>query len=676
MRETVAVQQDATPALQGAPAEPLLRVEDLHVEFETAAGTLKAVESVSFSVAPGETVAIVGESGSGKSVSALAIMRLLPKRNARVPRGRILFDGRNLLDLDDTAMQKIRGHRISMIFQEPMTSLNPMMTIGYQLMEPLIIHLGLSGRDARARAEELLALVGISDPPTRLKQYPHEFSGGMRQRVMIAIGLACNPKLIIADEPTTALDVTIQAQILALMKRLSRELGIALILITHNLGIVARYADRVNVMYAGKLAETGSAEEIFHRPRHPYTMGLLHSVPRLDEDKKHKLATISGLPPNLLKAPAGCRFAERCPHALPACGAPTALQATQGGGESACHRLAEIEAGGLPWPEQDAAPANADDPGEAPVLLEVTGLQKTYGAVRAVNGVSFAIHKGETLGLVGESGCGKSTVGRIILGLTDPDTGRIAYAGTDIGNLRGRALGRVRQKLQVIFQDPFSSLNPRMTVGQIIAEPLAYYRLRPDRRARAERVAELLEQVGLPPQFAQRYPHQLSGGQRQRIGIARALAMEPDCIVCDEAVSALDVSIQGQIINLLEHLRETLGIAYLFIAHDLAVVRHISHRVAVMYLGEIVEIGTRDAIFDAPAHPYTRLLLEAVPIPDPMVEQRRHADTIKGEISAPLVNTKGCRFAPRCPLADEACRLSSPRLADDGQGRQVACFKV
>ncbi|WP_372604065.1 dipeptide ABC transporter ATP-binding protein [Actibacterium sp.] len=670
--------QDLVPAADLADAA-LLSVEDLHVEFETSAGRLRAVEAVSFHVKPGELVAIVGESGSGKSVTALSVMRLLPKRNARVPKGRILFEGRNLLDLPEDEMRRIRGHQISMIFQEPMSSLNPMMTIGYQLMEPLIIHLGMNGEQARARAVELLGLVGITNPEDRLKQYPHEFSGGMRQRVMIAIGLSCNPKLIIADEPTTALDVTIQAQILELMKKLARELNIALVVITHNLGIVARYAERVTVMYAGEITESSTAEEIFHRPRHPYTMGLLSSVPRLDEPKMRKLETITGLPPNMLRPPVGCRFAERCPHAIDLCSKPPVLRGTAAGGLSACHRLDEIEAGGLPWhgAQHAAAAKGVPDPQTSDqVLVSVEGLSKNFGAMRAVNDVNFDIMKGETLGLVGESGCGKTTVGRMILGLTDPSEGAIRYGGTDIAAADINEMRQIRRKLQVIFQDPFSSLNPRMTIAQIISEPLAYYRLFPTRQERQARVIELLEQVGLPAHFAVRYPHQLSGGQRQRVGIARALAMEPDCIVCDEAVSALDVSIQGQIINLLEDLREKLGIAYLFIAHDLAVVRHISHRVVVMYLGEVVEIGDRDQIFERPQHPYTKLLLDAVPIPDPTIEKTRNARIIKGDITSAPAFAKGCKFAARCPLADDFCRTRIPRLEDHEPGHRVACFKT
>ena len=598
-----------------ATSAPLLKVEDLHVHFATSRGIVRAVEGMSFEVDRGEVVAIVGESGSGKSVSALSIMRLLPAHTARVPKGRIIFDGKNLLDLNDEEMRERRGRDISMIFQEPMTSLNPILTIGLQITEPLQIHLGMTNGQARARAAELLTLVGITDAERRLHQYPHQLSGGMRQRVMIAIGLACNPKLIIADEPTTALDVTIQAQILELMKNLSRQLNIALIIITHNLGVVARYADRVVVMYAARRIEQGSAEAVFHRPRHPYTMGLLRSVPRLDRPRGPKLETIEGLPPNLAAVPPGCRFAPRCPYRIPVCDEEPPLYPTDTGGLSRCHRHEEIAAGKITWTAAAGAIPSPSTQSAQP-LLSVRNLSKHFAVsgglrskastVRAVEDISFDLYPGETLGLVGESGCGKTTVGRLILRLEDPTAGEIHFEGTDMAIASASELKAIRRKVQVIFQDPYSSLNPRMTVGQIVGEPLRVFHLVPDRRGAQARVAELLEQVGLRPEMAARYPHQLSGGQRQRVGIARALALEPSFIVCDEAVSALDVSIQGQIINLLEDLQRKYGLAYLFIAHDLAVVRHISMRVVVMYFGRIMEVADRDELYREPLHPYTQ----------------------------------------------------------------------
>ena len=668
---------------------PLLEVEDLHVRFETSRGIVRAVEGISYSVNRGEVVAIVGESGCGKSVSALTIMRLLAK-SGRVTGGRILLEGRNLLDLSDEEMRAVRGHEISMIFQEPMTSLNPVMQIGAQIMEPLLIHLKMSEGEARARALELMQQVGITDGERRLAQYPHQLSGGMRQRVMIAIGLACKPKLIIADEPTTALDVTIQAQILELMKNLSRELGIALIIITHNLGIVARYADRVNVMYAANVIEKGTADDIFLKPAHPYTNGLMRSVPRLDEPRGTKLQTIEGLPPDLRMPPQGCRFAPRCPHRLEKCSQPISLIDLGDGHEARCHRVDEIFGGSLKveFPSGGAAHSQAEI-GTKPIL-EVSGLKKYFGVkaagagffsnematVRAVDDVSFSIAKGETLGLVGESGCGKTTVGRVVLRLDEASGGSIKFDGVDFTHHAGREMRDLRRKIQVIFQDPYSSLNPRMTIGEIIAEPLKVYGIVPEKKARNDRVGELLSQVGLFPYMAERYPHELSGGQRQRVGIARALALEPSLIVCDEPVSALDVSIQGQVINLLENLQARFGLTYLFIAHDLAVVRHISDRVAVMYLGKIMELADRDEIYAQPLHPYTRALLDAAPIPDPRIERARAPRALRGEIPSPLTPPSGCVFHTRCPIALDLCKQDIPPPRELKQGHIVACHRA
>jgi peptide/nickel transport system ATP-binding protein len=666
-------------------AAPLLQVDDLHTQFHTSRGIVRAVEGVSFSVDRGEVVAIVGESGSGKSVTALSIMRLLPRLTGKIPQGRVTFDGQNLLDLDDEAMRAIRGRDISMIFQEPMTSLNPILTIGLQIKEPLLIHLGMTEEQATARAIELLTLVGIPDPARRLDQYPHQFSGGMRQRVMIAIGLACNPKLIIADEPTTALDVTIQAQILELMKDLSRKLNIALIIITHNLGVVARYADRVIVMYAARVAEQGPAEQLFHRPRHPYTMGLLRSVPRLDHPRGSKLETIEGLPPNLANLSTACRFAPRCPFRIAVCEQEPPLYPTDTGSLSRCHRHAEIAEGKITWSSLGGAGLNFAANTEAPVLsvkhltkhFAVSGgLRSAGGTVRAVEDVSFDIYPGETLGLVGESGCGKTTVGRLILRLEEPSAGEIHFEGVNLSTASPAQLKAMRRKVQVIFQDPYSSLNPRMTVGQIIGEPLHVYKIVGGRKQNDERVADLLENVGLRPEMAERYPHQLSGGQRQRVGIARALAMEPSFIVCDEAVSALDVSIQGQIINLLEELQRKFGLAYLFIAHDLAVVRHISARVVVMYFGRIMEVADRDVIYGGSLHPYTKVLLDAAPVPDPTIEKQREPRLIKGELPSHLAPPSGCVFNTRCPLATQECREVIPPLEEKRPGHFAACIKV
>jgi len=671
----------------------LLEVENLHVHFVTTRGVVRAVEGISYKVKPGETVALVGESGCGKSVSSLAIMRLLAKPAGRIVAGRILFQGRNLLDLSEDEMREIRGRDIAMVFQEPMSSLNPVLTIGFQIMEPLLIHLNMTMAAARARAGELLKMVGMPDPERRLDQYPHQFSGGMRQRVMIAIALSCNPKLIIADEPTTALDVTIQAQILKLMKDLSRELGIALVVITHNLGIVARYADRVNVMYAARLAEQGTATAVFAKPLHPYTAGLLRSVPRLDRARGRKLETIDGLPPNLLEPPPGCRFAPRCAAKIDRCEREVPLLAqVEPHRYSACLRageMARVGPAGLGLQSANPQSPATKSLDKTKPLLEIRDL-KTYfevGAgiqvfkrarseVRAVDGLSFDIFRGETVGLVGESGCGKTTVGRTLLRLEEATGGKFLFEGIDVTRAEGQRLKDYRRKIQVIFQDPFSSLNPRMTIGEIIAEPMHVYKLVPDGKAARAKVAELLAQVGLFDYMAERYPHELSGGQRQRVGIARALAMQPSFIVCDEPVSALDVSIQAQIINLLEELQLKFGLTFLFIAHDLAVVRHISDRVIVMYLGKVMEIADRDALYAEPLHPYTRALLDAVPIPDPALEAKRQYRVLGGEVPSPLNPPRGCVFHTRCPLASEECKMAVPELREVRSGHFAACIKI
>ncbi len=683
MASTPVLDHGAATTAAAPNARPLISVENLRVEFETPAGVVRAVDGVSWSVQPGETMALVGESGCGKSVSALAVMRLLARPAGRVAGGRVMFEGRDLLALPEAEMRALRGRDIAMIFQEPMTSLNPILSIGLQIMEPLKIHLGMDEETARARAVELLGLVGIPDAERRLAQYPHQFSGGMRQRVMIAIGLACNPKLIIADEPTTALDVTIQAQILELMKDLSRRLGITLILITHNLGIVARYADRLAVMYAGRVVEEGPAERLFAAPRHPYTMGLLRSVPRLDQSRSSRLETIEGLPPNLLHPPTGCRFAPRCQWRVDACAVGPALRELGTDQRAACHRAEEM-ARILAVPPEPAPPADA--PERAAPLLELRGLTKHFevkgqgffaqtGTVRAVQDVSFAIERGRTLGLVGESGCGKTTVGRCVLRLDDATAGEILFDGEDLRAASRGRLREIRKRIQVIFQDPFSSLNPRMTVGETIAEPMLKRR-NYTRAAAANRTAELLDQVGLLPDMAARYPHQLSGGQRQRVGIARALAMEADFLVCDEPVSALDVSIQGQIINLLEDLQSRLGLTYLFIAHDLAVVRHISDRIVVMYLGRVMETAERDTLYAQPLHPYTRALLDAAPIPDPAVERQRAPRALQGELPSPLAPPSGCVFHTRCPMAVPECAAIVPQPREVRPGHHVACIRV
>ena len=678
----------AHAAAAAADTRWLLEIDDLHVHFNTARGSVRAVEGVSWQVRRGEVLALVGESGCGKSVTALAVMRLLAP--AAQLRGHIRFDGRDLLALPEAALRNIRGRDIAMIFQDPMTSLNPVLNIGFQISEPLRIHLGMSAVAARARAVELLQRVGIADAAQRLEQYPHQLSGGMRQRVMIAIALACNPRLIIADEPTTALDVTIQAQILGLMKALSRDLGIALVVITHNLGVVARYADRVCVMYAARMAEQGTAAEVFAQPLHPYTAGLLRSVPRLDRPRGVRLETIEGAPPDLLDPPPGCRFAPRCAVRQNACAQILPeLAVIVPAHASACLRAPEMlrqGAAGLGLQTLCSAAAMKKTMARATPLLQVRGL-KTYfevgsgwrtkpATVRAVDDLSFDVFRGETLDLVGESGCGKTTVGRTLLRLEQATAGQILFEGSDVTRISGKPLRRYRRRVQVIFQDPYSSLNPRMTIGELIAEPIRVYQLLPDPAAVQARVRELLAQVGLFDYMAARYPHELSGGQRQRAGIARALALEPEFIICDEPVSALDVSIQAQIINLLEDLQQKLGLTYLFIAHDLAVVRHIADRVIVMYLGRVMEIAERDALYAAPLHPYTQALLAAVPIPDPALEAQRVQQVLGGEVPSPLAPPSGCVFQTRCPQATAECREVVPPLREVQAQHYVACIKL
>ena len=666
----------------------LLDVADLEVEFHTGNGIVRAVDGISLQVRRGEFLAIVGESGCGKSVTALSLMRLLPRKTAKVRASHIMFDGHDLSKLPEAEMRALRGRSMSMIFQEPMTSLNPVLTIGDQITEPLLAHLDMTREEADRRAVELMGMVGIPEPERRLTQYPHQFSGGMRQRAMIAIGLACEPKLIIADEPTTALDVTIQAQILELLKGISEKLGIAVILITHNLGVVAAYADRVNVMYAARVIERGTAQDIFARPAHPYTVGLMRSVPRLDKPRVSRLATIEGMPPNLLMPPVGCRFRQRCPIAEERCQQTPPVAVVSGGDAKhtvSCWRTEVVQENAGPLYGEETATESAKAPHGDKVLLKVDGLKQYFNIslrqglmtrnvdIRAVDDISFVVHEGETVGLVGESGCGKTSAGRAILQLSVPTGGTIEFDSRliDKGNVAA-----VRRDMQVIFQDPFSSLNPRMKIGQILKEPLKVHNLRPDKASREARAAELLTQVGLYPYMADRYPHELSGGQRQRVGIARALALEPRMIICDEPVSALDVSVQAQIINLLEDLQREFGLAYVFIAHDLAVVRHISHRVIVMYLGKIMEVGQGDILYQNPKHPYTKALLDAAPVPDPVIERDRQRIILEGDLPSPLNPPPGCVFSTRCPIAISECRSGVPPLRQMGEGSTVACIRA
>jgi peptide/nickel transport system ATP-binding protein len=655
----------ADPLLEpgaGSGAGPILTVRDLSVSFPSEAGRVEAVRGLSYEVSAGEVLGIVGESGSGKSVSSQAVMGLLPGQ-ARVT-GSVRFRDEELLGRSDGDLSRIRGRKIAMVFQDPLSALTPVYTVGDQIAEALRVHRrGLSGADARRRAVELLDLVGIPNAAERVKAFPHEFSGGMRQRAVIAMAIANDPDLIIADEPTTALDVTVQAQVLEVLRTAQEVTGAGIVLITHDLGVVAGVADRVLVMYAGRAVETAPVGELFAHPRMPYTLGLLGSVPRLDVGERRPLVPIEGQPPALAELGPGCPFTPRCPLAVDLCREvepgldPVADRSDH---RAACHRSSELV-------RRDAAEVYGatviEDAPEVPraqreVVLRVDGLVKHYpvtvgailrrrvGTVHAVDGVSFDVREGETLALVGESGCGKTTTLMEILDLTAPASGRVEVLGRDVAGLSRKDRTRLRRDLQVVFQDPVASLDPRMPVADILAEPLATHGV--PRHTIRKRVPELLRLVGLRPEHAGRYPAEFSGGQRQRIGIARALALEPRLLVLDEPVSALDVSIQAGVINLLEELRVRLGLAYLFVAHDLSVVRHIADRVAVMYLGKIVEIGDVPTVFAEPQHPYTQALLSAIPIPDPEVERTRERILLTGDMPSPANPPSGCRFRTRC----------------------------
>ncbi|MBB5785225.1 dipeptide ABC transporter ATP-binding protein [Nonomuraea jabiensis] len=659
---------------------PVLEVTDLNVSF----GGVPAVRGVSYHVEPGEVLGIVGESGSGKSVTSAAVMGLLPP-GARVT-GSVRLHGKELIGAPERELTSFRGKTISMVFQDPLSALTPVYRVGDQIAEAVRVHQRVSKETALVKAVELLELVGIPRPAERALAFPHEFSGGMRQRVVIAMAIANDPDVIICDEPTTALDVTIQAQVLEVLKKAQRKTGAAIIMITHDLGVVAGFADRVLVMYAGRPVEVGDVDDIFYGMRMPYTVGLLGSIPRVDRGARQPLAPIEGSPPSPEALPPGCPFAPRCPMKIDACdeGEPPLFD-VGAGHRAACIRWQEVRPR---EPVLVPVEPGRRERGERTVL-EVHGLVKEYpllkgaifkrrvGTVHAVAGVGFDIRQGETLGLVGESGSGKTTTLTQILELAAPQSGRIVVLGRDTARLSGPERKAIRRDMQVVFQDPLASLDPRMTVHDILAEPLRTH----GRRRPGRRVAELLALVGLDASHAARYPQDFSGGQRQRIGIARALALEPRLLVLDEPVSALDVSIQAGVINLLGSLRARLGLSYLFVAHDLAVVRHIADRVAVMYLGRIAEIGQVDAVFDAPAHPYTQALLSAIPLPDPVRERARERILLEGDLPSPAHPPTGCRFRTRCPkfrgqLTDEQRRLCvdvEPEVRPLGEDQGAAC---
>jgi oligopeptide/dipeptide ABC transporter ATP-binding protein len=586
--------------------------------------------------------------------------------------------------LPDRELQKVRGNEIAMIFQDSLSSLNPTKTIGDQVSEPVRLHRGLSRREARERALEVLELVGLPQPQERLGNYPHQLSGGLRQRVMIAVALACEPKVLLADEPTTALDVTIQAQILALLDDLEDRLGMATLLVTHDMGVVAGRADRISVMYAGRIVESGSTEDIFTAMRHPYTQALLGSIPRLTQDNRQALVSIPGLPPDLTDPPPGCRFAPRCPRATDQCRA----QEPPLDGPNPAHLFAcwhPVDGPAVPpkvFPSSSAGVAAAARNNghllqvenvvrEYPVTAGAV-LQRRVNSIKAVSGVSLHVAPGEALGLVGESGCGKTTLGKLIVGIEKPDAGRIALDGREPFRLRGKALRRARRDLQMMFQDPYGSLDPRMRVHAILREPFVNQNIG-TRREQDEKIRRMLDEVGLPQNALERYPHEFSGGQRQRIALARVLMLEPKVIVADEPVSALDVSIRSQVLNLMKRLQAEHQRASVVISHDLAVVKYLADRIAVMYLGKVVELGTGDDIYLRPAHPYTDALIKTIPVPDPAAERAKTEVGIRGELPSPIAPPSGCRFRTRCPRAQALCAEEEPLLRPFSATQQAAC---
>ncbi|MEW9701365.1 dipeptide ABC transporter ATP-binding protein [Paenibacillus sp. SI8] len=668
----------------------LLAIENLSVSFATKKGSVTAINDISLHIKAGETVCLVGESGSGKSVTSKSVMRLIDYENGLISGGRIVLDGEDLTTKSQKELRAWRGKKMAMVFQEPMAAFDPVFTIGSQIVEVITGHKQASKAQAWQRAVELLRRVGIPEPELRMKQYPGELSGGMLQRAMIAMALSCDPQLLIADEPTTALDVTIQAQILHLLQELKAEFGMSILLITHDMGIAAEMADRIIVMYAGQIVEQATVRQLFEKPHHPYTRGLLRSITTMESDRNAKLFSIEGSIPSLSELPDGCSFHPRCPYATERCRKDSPPLQYVNGRQTACwyaEELVEL----ADWKQQRVSDevvsvreANAEpsaSPADRAKIFEVIGVSKYYpvskgllhraqSPIRAVDNVSFSIEKGETFGLVGESGSGKSTLGRVLLQLEKATSGQVLFQGQDLAKLPTKELQEARRNMQVIFQDPYGSVNPRWSVGRIIGEPLEVHESL-SAKERRSRVEELLELVGLNRAVYDRFPHEFSGGQRQRIGIARAIALNPQFILADEAVSALDVSVQAQIVNLMQDLQKKLGLTYVFIAHGLNIVRHLSDRIGVMYLGKLVEIAPSEELFLHPAHHYTKGLLSSIPAADPT--QKREWFAIEGEIPSPANPPSGCRFHTRCPAATALCKQQEPDLLQISQGHWTAC---
>ena len=665
---------------------PLLQIKDLHTDIEIRNGVVRALSGVDLHVNPGETLGIVGESGSGKTMTALSLMGLLPQ-GGKVSSGSIILDGQDLTKMPLHLKRKMRGTKVGMIFQDPLTSLNPTMKIGLQVCEPLRVHEKLSKRAALARAVEILKRVGMPRPEVVINNYPHQLSGGMRQRVMIAMALVCKPRILIADEPTTALDVTTQMQILDLIDELRDEYKMGVILITHDLGVVAGHTDRVAVMYAGRIVETAPTKTLFTEPKHRYTSSLMAALPERALAAGTKLFSIPGAPPSLTNLPVGCRFAARCLWATDECraGYPdlngdenhtfSCFHPVQEGDESPAVLQGKLESTSAEEVASDVPQISHE------VLLDVKEASREYesagsgffkrekGVVSAVDRVSITVKKGETYGLVGESGCGKSTVGRLIAGLEPPSGGAIELDGRDLAKLKGRDAVRIHRDVQMMFQDSYAAMDPRMRIDQILAEPMSIQKTGNARQI-AERIMEILEQVGLTEEILDRYPHEFSGGQLQRIGFARSLTLAPDLIVADEPVSALDVSVQAQVLNLMKDLQQELGLSYLFISHDLAVVQYMADRIGVMYLGRIVEEGPAHEVVKNPKHPYTKALIDSIPVPDPEFQHDESAIKLTGEPPSAVNPPEGCRFRPRCPFAGEECKVQ-PMLTDETH--RVAC---